>query len=245
MKQKIPQEKTNSLQIALRSHADPARAHNVSLFFKTAPGQYGHGDRFLGLSVPQVRACVKSSGDLSWPDIKILMKSPWHEERLAGVIVMSEMAKGAASVASRAEVCKKYLSLKSGINNWYLVDASASNCVGMHLEDLNFSNQKKFLESLIVSQKIWDRRIAMIATFHMIKSGDGKLALWVSQRLLNDEHDLMHKAVGWMLREVGKRASVSSLELFLKKHSKTMPRTMLRYAIERFPEPIRKAYLSR
>lgn len=210
-------------------------------FFKTAPGQYGHGDEFLGITVPVQREIARQFADLPLKDISLLLHSAIHEERLTALIILVEQFK-TAPTARRAEIFEFYLAHALRVNNWDLVDASAHHIVGAHLhggKDKSFA----LLKRLARSKNLWERRIAMVATWHSIQKGDHEPALTIAALLLEDEEDLMHKAAGWMLREVGKRASQEALEGFLQRHHKVMPRTMLRYAIERFPEPQRQKYL--
>ncbi len=216
-----------------QKHTNTQRAGAIAMFFKTAKGQYGYGDKFLGISVATTRAILKSYSDLPLRDIKKLLLSKWHEYRLAGAILLSGKTRKAKTPSERKAVCGFYFANIQGINNWDLVDVSAEHCVGLYLGDLTISQQKKFLLPLIKSQNIWERRIAMISTFHFIKQGKSGLSLWVAEKLLHDTHDLMHKAVGWMLREVGKRCGEKMLCEFLEQHASSMPRTALRYAIER------------
>lgn len=218
--------------------ADPARAEGVSRFFKTAAGEYGEGDQFLGLRVPQLRRLVKFYRALPRADVLELLKSPWHEERLLALMILVEQYGRAKGEDERVEIHRCYLAHRSFINNWDLVDSSASQIVGAHLD----ASDLELLTALARSESVWERRIAMIATYHWIKQGVFDPALHVAGLLLEDRHDLIHKAVGWMLREVGKRDSERE-KAFLRKHYRAMPRTMLRYAIERFPEAERQRYL--
>lgn len=237
--------KYNELNKEFQKHKNTQRAGAVAMFFKTAKGQYGYGDKFLGISVPTTRAILKPYFDLPLNDIKKLITSKWHEHRLAGVILLSHKTKIAKLSKERKALCNFYLANIQGINNWDLVDVSAEHCVGLYLGDLSISQQKKFLLPLIKSENIWERRIAMISTFHFIKQGKSELALWVAEKLLHDTHDLMHKAVGWMLREVGKRCSEKVLCDFLEKHSPIMPRTALRYAIERLDTKKKQHFMNK
>ena len=221
----------------LHAQADPVRAAVLQRFFKTAPGQYGEGDRFLGLRVPQVRRLARLHRTLPPPALLELLHSPWHEERLLALLVFVDRYPRAAD-AERETIYRTYLANTRHINSWDLVDVSAEHIVGAHLHPDNPS----VLERLAGSDLLWDRRIAIVATFRWIKRGDFGPTLHLSRRLLADSHDLIHKAVGWMLREVGKRDRPSE-ETFLRAHCRTMPRTMLRYALEHFPEAERQRYL--
>ena len=221
----------------LRALADPRDAKNLQRFFKTGKGQYGEGDRFLGVRVPQLRALARRFRSLPHEHMLSLLRSPWHEQRLLALLLLVEHYRRGTD-AERATICRAYLEHTNYINNWDLVDSSAEHIVGGQLdpEDL------RGVEALAHSESLWERRIAMLATFYWIKAGEFRPALHVAELLLNDSHDLIHKAVGWMLREIGKR-DLAVEECFLSKHCRSMPRTMLRYAIERFPEPRRRRYL--
>jgi len=226
-----------ALRKELHAAADPVDASFLQGFFKTAPGQYGAGDKFLGLRVDTLRRLVRDYPELEDSQALEMLASPWHEERLLALLFLVHMyRRGDRSV--RAKLYRAYLANTRYINNWDLVDASAQHIVGAHLDVVNIS----VLERLARSDDIWERRIAIISTFHFIKLGRFKPTLRIAELLLHDTHDLIHKAVGWMLREVGKRDRKVE-DAFLRKHYRTMPRTMLRYAIERHPEPLRKRYL--
>jgi 3-methyladenine DNA glycosylase AlkD len=221
----------------LQAMGDPEKARGLQRFFKTGPGQYGEGDIFVGLRASEIRALAKEYGDLPLGEITKLLHSPLHDARLlALVILVRAYAQGDPSL--REGIYELYLRNTRYINNWDLVDVSAEDIVGFHLRD----RERSPLHALAVSGLLWERRIAIIATFHYIRRGEFVETLRIAERLLGDREDLIHKAVGWMLREVGKR-DCSVEEAFLKKHYKTMPRTMLRYAIERFPEELRQRYL--
>jgi 3-methyladenine DNA glycosylase AlkD len=222
----------------LRAEADAEDAVNLQRFFKTGPGQYGEGDRFLGLRVPALRRLARTYRSLPASDALVLLQSEWHEERLLGLLLMVELYKR-GQPADKQAIYDAYLGHTRHINNWDLVDASAEQIVGPHvsLRDL------KVLDRLARSPDLWERRIAMISTFYWIKRGEFAPALRVANFLVNDRHDLIHKAVGWMLREIGKRDRAVE-EKFLREHCRTMPRTALRYAIEHFPEEKRKRYLN-
>jgi 3-methyladenine DNA glycosylase AlkD len=220
---------------ALRALADPARAEVLQRFFKTGPGEYGRGDRFLGLVVPQVRALVRRFHPADFAAISRLVASPWHEERLLGLLLLVERHRR-GSDADRRAAYALYLKCFPRINNWDLVDVTAEHVVGAH------GAGRAQLLAWASSTNLWVRRIAIVSTFHAIRRNRFADTLAVARRLLRDEEDLIHKAVGWMLREVGKR-DASALESFLRRHHRAMPRTMLRYAVERFPEARRKAWL--
>ncbi len=221
----------------LNQLADPQQAVNLQRFFKTGSGDYGEGDRFLGLRVPQIRKLVKDFATMQLKDIQRLLRSEFHEERLLALLLMVQRFQH-GDTQERESLYRRYLASTRYINNWDLVDASAEHIVGAWL----FDKSREPLYSLARSAFLWERRIAIIATFHFIKQGEFGESLQLAEHLLQDSHDLIHKAVGWMLREVGKRDRDAE-EAFLRKHYRQMPRTMLRYAIERFPENLRQAYL--
>jgi 3-methyladenine DNA glycosylase AlkD len=221
----------------VRALENPADAVFLQRFFKTGPGEYGEGDRFVGIRVPALRALVRKHPDVSLDDCAELLRSEVHEERmLALLLLVRRYQRGSA--AEREAAYRLYLASTRHINNWDLVDASAEHIVGAELVDRDTAP----LEALARSELVWERRIAIIATFHFIKRGEFGPTLRIAGMLLGDRHDLIHKAVGWMLREVGNRDQAAE-EAFLRGRYRRMPRTMLRYAIERFPEPLRKRYL--
>jgi 3-methyladenine DNA glycosylase AlkD len=225
------------MQKRLRSFASKEKAALLMRFFKTGPGQYGHGDKFLGVMVPQTRLVVKEFRDAPLPEIVKLLRSPWHEDRLCSLLLMVYQFEHGDD-ALRQKIYSLYLKNTRFINNWDLVDLSAPKIVGPALD----GGSRQLLYRFVKSRNLWERRIAILATFHFIRQGGFADSLALAEQLLGDDHDLMHKAVGWMLREVGKK-DVKALEGFLKKHHSRMPRTELRYAIERFPEAKRKKYL--
>ena len=226
------------LEKELRAKANPKKAKILQGFFKTGKGEYGEGDIFIGLVVPETRKIAKKYSTLSLVEVKKLLNSEIHEERLAALFILIEQF-GKAEEEERQKIFKFYLGQTKNINNWDLVDLSADKIVGSHL----YKKSKKVLHQLARSKNLWERRIAVLATFHFIKQGQAAENLKIAEILLNDKHDLIQKAVGWMLREVGKRCGEKTEEDFLKKHCRQMPRTMLRYALERFPENKRKKYL--
>jgi len=206
-------------------------------FFKTGPGEYGEGDIFIGIRVPVLRKLVKEYKDLPVSEIKILLRSPIHEERLLAILLfVRKFEKGDGDI--KKNIYDIYLKSTAFINNWDLVDTSAEHIVGQYLMD----KSKRPLYCLTKSKNLWERRIAIMATFHFVKRHEFSETLKISNMLLADRHDLIHKATGWMLREIGKR-DLETEEIFLKEHYKKMPRTMLRYAIEKFPEKKRQRYL--
>ena len=232
--------KAAAAQRALKVYASPARKATNEWFFKTGKGEYGYGDKFIGVTVPNCRKVAKEYRDLSLAEVKKLLYSKVHEERLMVLfILVGQFEKGDSE--NRARIYKFYLKHKGQVNNWDLVDSSAHKIVGAYLLDQP-KKEQAVLDKLALSKSLWDRRIAIIATLAFIGKGSFDLTLKLSKKLLNDKEDLMHKAVGWMLREVGKK-DTPVLESFLAKHYEEMPRTMLRYAIEKFPEHHRKQYL--
>jgi 3-methyladenine DNA glycosylase AlkD len=221
----------------LHALASPETATALQRFFKTGPGHYGAGDVFLGIKVPPMRALARQHRDAGLETIATLLDSRYHEERFfALLLLMQHYQQG--TVADQAAAYRLYLGNTHRINNWDLVDVSAPHIVGRHLQD----RPRNILHKLARSTSLWEKRIAIIATLHFIRLNDFDDTLHIAETLLQDEHDLMHKAVGWMLREVGKR-DLAAEEGFLIQHYRDMPRTMLRYAIERFSEPKRKNYL--
>jgi 3-methyladenine DNA glycosylase AlkD len=227
------------VQKELRALASPETAHILQGFFKTGKGQYGEGDIFLGIKVPVLRALVKQHhNEANLASVARLLDSKYHEERLFALLLLIQLYQRADEAGQQAAY-DLYLGNTRRINNWDLVDLSAQYLVGRHLEQ----RPRKVLHQLARSELLWERRIAIVATHHFIRRNDFADTLKIAKTLLQDEHDLMHKAAGWMLREVGKR-DLAVEENFLKLHYHDMPRTMLRYAIERFPELKRKKYLS-
>lgn len=225
------------IQAELEKLGSPEVAKILQRFFKTGPGQYGAGDRFRGIKVPVLRKIVKKYRDISTTETEKLLASVWHEDRmLALLLLIDNYRRGDAAI--KQHIYDLYLENTCFINNWDLVDVTAHHIVGEYLS----TRSKEPLYRLARSEMLWERRIAILATFHYIRQDRFDETLKLAGMLLRDEHELIHKAVGWLLREVGKR-SRSAEERFLEKHYKEMPRTMLRYAIERFPEARRKKYL--
>ena len=221
----------------IRKHADDRRAKNLRWFFRAVPGGYGEGDVFLGLRVPLVRKLAGKYGDTTLRDLGRLLCSEVHEERLLSLcILVRQYDKGDETI--RARICRLYLRCIRHINNWDLVDISAPRILGRHLHQCDHS----LLMKLARSRSVWERRIAVLATFYFIRQCEYDEALRIGDTLLHDAEDLIHKAVGWMLREIGNR-SLETEEAFLKDRYSSMPRTMLRYAIEKFPEEKRRRYL--
>ncbi len=227
-----------SLSQALREAASAEKAAVLARFFKTGPGQYGEGDRFLGLTVPQTRRIVRAHRGLPLAETAVLLRSPFHEERLAAVLLLVDRFERADETGQK-EVFDFYLGHARFVNNWDLVDVSAPNIVGARL----LTRDRAVLRELARSQSLWERRIAIVATFAFIRAGEARDTFEVAGLLLDDRHDLIHKAVGWMLREVGKRVGEDTLRDFLRENIRRLPRTSLRYAIERLPADERQRWL--
>lgn len=231
----------DQLKAELRSLVNPEKAAFFPRFFKAGPGEYAEGDQFLGVTVPQQRSLAKKYYKrLTMAETLRLLQSPWHEERLTALfILVFKYQKG--QPATKNNIFDLYLENTAYVNNWDLVDSSADKIVGDWLDSNDY--KMKVLEKLAHSDDLWERRIAMIATFHYIKQGRADEALVIATILLHDSHDLIQKAVGWMLREIGKRVDRQTLIDFLDQHAHNMPRTTLRYAIEHFSPSTRQYYL--
>lgn len=221
----------------LKSLSNPEIAEHSQRYFKTAKGEYGFGDKFLGIRVPVVRQAVKKFKTTSLSTAEQLLKSKIHEIRLFALLLLVHKF-SRVDETEQYKIYQLYLKNTKYINNWDLVDSSAHNIVGAYLENKN----RSILVKLSKSKLLWNRRIAIMATFYFIKNNEYKDALQISKILLNDKEDLIHKAVGWMLREIGKRNLDEEVK-FLNRHYKNMPRTMLRYAIEKFSKSERNKYL--
>jgi 3-methyladenine DNA glycosylase AlkD len=219
--------------------SDPKVAERSQSFFKTNKGDYGYGDIFIGIKMPVLRELAKKHIDISLTDVKKLIKSKIHEERLIALLILVYKFKKAKDESVKNKIYEVYTNHFKYINNWDLVDVTCPHIVGPYLID----KDRKILYTWARSDHLWTKRIAMVTNWWFIRKGDLKDVFKLSKILLKDEHDLIHKAVGWMLRETGKK-DLKALEEFLKKHYKVMPRTMLRYAIEKFPETKRKRYLN-
>lgn len=224
---------TSEARRRLRSFASRERAEVSRGFFRTGAGEYGEGDQFLGVTVPNLRIVTREFRDLPRDSVMELLHSAWHEERLLALLILVEQFRRDPDATYAL-----YMANTAHINNWDLVDASAPAIVGGWLA----TRSRAPLRKLAKSRSLWERRIAIVATQRFIRDGEFNDTLEIAKLLLGDEHDLIHKATGWMLREVGKR-NHDVLVAFLDEHAREMPRTMLRYAIERFPEPLRRAYL--
>jgi 3-methyladenine DNA glycosylase AlkD len=225
----------------LNAFINPLKAAFYPSFFKTGKGEYGEGDIFLGITVPQIRAVVKKYETIATlPEIQALILDPVHEMRSAGLFILVNQFIKTNDPSIQKAIFDFYLSNTQGINNWDLVDCSAAQIVGAYLYD----KDRTILYELVQSSNFWEQRIAIIATFFFIRKGQYRDTISLTTILVHHPHDLIQKAVGWMLREVGKR-DLEILKQFLNTHYQTMPRTMLRYAIEKFPEAERQAYLKK
>jgi len=234
----MPATLSSTISTRLKQMGDPVKARFLQGFFKTGPGEYAEGDRFIGLKVLQVRGLLREYRQLDPIDVLPLLCSPLHEERLFALLALvRSFEKGDAR--RQEEIFSLYLEQSSWINNWDLVDSSAPMIVGGYL----LERERGVLYELVRSASLWERRIAIMATFTFIRAGQFDDTLRLAELLLHDRQDLIHKAVGWMLRETGKRDALRE-EAFLCRHCRNMPRTMLRYAIERFPPEKRRRYLT-
>lgn len=228
-----------NLKQALRRHRSEKKAKILRSFFKTGPGEYAEGDLFLGVTVPVLRKLARQFKDIELKSAVGLLRSSIHEERLLALLILILKYRG-SNEKDKEKIYRIYLENTKYINNWDLVDVTAKHIVGDYLRD----KDKSTLYELARSPFLWNRRIAILSTFNFIEDHQFEETIKIAGLLLSDRHDLIHKAVGWMLREVGKR-NMETEENFLKMHHKSMPRTMLRYAIERFPEPKRQKYLNK
>ncbi|MBP9738504.1 DNA alkylation repair protein [Candidatus Saccharibacteria bacterium] len=228
------------LKAELRAHANPEKVAFFPRFFKTGPGEYGEGDKFLGITVPSTRLVAKKYIDLPLKELEELLSSPWHEDRLTALHIMVYRF-NKSDDATQKELYEFYIKHTDRINNWDLVDTSARDVVGGYI----YHHQELLpkLNQLSQSKILWERRIAVIASSYFIGKGEPDITIRLSEALLHDTEDLIHKAVGWMLREVGKRCGQDVLLKFLDQHAHEMPRTMLRYSIEHLSEPTRQKYL--
>lgn len=225
------------LKCTVQQHSNKSQAIFLQRFFKTAPGQYAEGDILAGIKVPVQRIIAKQFVDLPLSETKKALQSKIHEERLIALFILVIKFKK-ASESEREKIIEMYLNNRKHVNNWDLVDLSAPKLLGEWL----LNKDREILFKLADSKNLWDRRISILSTFKFIQCGEFVTTLRIAKILLQDKHDLIHKAVGWMLREIGKK-DLRSEEKFLEVNYHNMPRTMLRYAIEKFPEPKRKAYL--
>lgn len=222
----------------LKGLRDEDRAKSARWFFKTGKGEYGEGDKFLGVDNPHCRMVAKEHSRLNLKELKKLLWNEYHEVRLTALFILVHKFEN-GSGTERENIYKFYLGQTKRINNWDLVDSSAYKIVGAYL----FDKDRRILEKLARSKKLWERRISIVSTLFFIGKGESETALKISRLLIHDDEDLIHKAVGWILREVGKKCGVEIEEQFLRKNYKMMPRVTLRYAIERFPKSYRENYL--
>ena len=234
-------KKAADVRKELQSMADPDKAAILQRFFKTGPGEYGEGDVFIGVMVPQSRQVAKKFSQLPLGEVRTLLYSRIHEERLVALLILA-WRYGTASSREKEDIVKFYLDHIKQVNNWDLVDLSAPNILGAHLVDRD-NRQRRLLYRLTKSENVWERRIAILATYHFIRNGYFSDTLKIAEMLLQDRHDLMHKAAGWMLREVGKRDE-RTLTGFLDRYAGALPRTALRYSIERLSPAQKKRYMS-
>jgi len=228
------------LKQTLKSHACPQAASQLRRFFKTGKGEYSEHEQFLGIKVPTLRQFAKRYQHLSLTELGTVISSPLHEERFLALLILINQYKTSNHKKTQKTLYQFYINNKQFVNNWDLVDLSAPAIIGVHL----YNKNRSLLKKLAQQNNLWDRRIAIVATWHFIRHDDFDDTLELAHLLLTDEEDLIHKAVGWMLREVGKR-NQDLLEQFITRHYDALPRTTLRYAIERFPENQRKKMLKR
>jgi 3-methyladenine DNA glycosylase AlkD len=228
-----------AVRAALEIVASPARAARSLSFFKAGKGEYGEGDRFIGVTVPEQRKVARIFQALPLPEVLRLLRSPIHEHRLTALLILVRQYQRGQD-ETRAQIAKAYLANTQFVNNWDLVDSSAPYILGNWL----LNKDRSLLFKLAKSKVLWQRRIAIIATQEFIRNGQSEDAFAIATLLLKDEHDLMHKAVGWMLREIGKRIDVALLRVYLHRHAARMARTALRYAIEHLPPAERKRWLA-
>lgn len=231
----------NQVISELQKLANESKRQLYARFFKTGKGEYGEGDKFLGLTMPQQRTVAKKYKDLTLKEIKKLLKSKYHEHRMVGLVILTYKYPK-ASPEKQKEIYEFYLDNRSAANNWDLIDVTTPRIIGVYL--LDKPKQRKILYKFAKSNNLWERRIAMLATSAFIWDKQFEDAINIAEILVKDNHDLIHKAVGWMLREIGKKDQKTE-EKFLMKHYKTMPRTMLRYAIEKFDDKKRKFYMGK
>ena len=227
---------------ALQGASDPVRAEGQKRFFKTGPGQYGEGDKFLGVTVPQTRALAKRFAAQAAPaDVERLLKSPWHEARLLGVLILVERFEKAPDESARKRIFDFYTAHLVCCNNWDLIDLSCYKIIGAYLYN---KKDRSLLRRLACSSDLWQQRAAVVSTMYMVKRGDFGLTLELAEKFCTHPHDLMHKACGWLLREVGKKDK-AVLCAFLDRHAAHMPRTMLRYSVERLSLAHKKKYMGK
>lgn len=240
IEKKIQTFTAQKVEQSLKKHGSKKKAETSTWFFKTGKGQYGYGDVFLGVTVPEQRKIAKQYFELPFTEVTKLLKSKYHECRLTALLILVHQYKS-GNEKTKEKIAKFYLKHTKYINNWDLVDLSASYILGDYL----FDKDRNVLYKLAQSKNIWEKRIAIVSTHYFIRKGEVFDTLKLAEILLIDTHDLIHKAVGWMLREVGKRVSRPVLVSFINLHIKEMPRTALRYAIEHFSKEERRAFLLR
>ena len=243
----------------MESLRNEEQRHVLMGFFKTGPGEYGEGDEFLGLKVPQTREVVRAAKDLPLSEVPVLLMSHWHEVRLCGLLIMVDMFEkqatkrlthDAKAICKRDEILTMYLKYAEQANNWDLVDLSAPKILGhwlllpTHLGDGTENYKRQVLDELAQSSNLWRQRMSIVCTWKTSQMGDASWCLRYTEIHLHHPHDLIHKAVGWMLREMGKRVSMELLREFLRQHAHEMPRTALRYAIEKMTDAERKQWMS-
>ena len=233
-------DKSAQIISALQALADDEKKIVLPRFFKTGAGEYGEGDKFIGVVVPNIRSVAKQFRDVDFETIGELLQSPWHEVRMCALLLLVDLFKREKGEGKKM-IYQYYLSHTATINNWDLVDLTAPNIVGEYLLDKR-GEEREVLQQLAKSSNLWEQRIAVVSTLTFIRHNDYEETFRLAEMLLNHPHDLMHKAIGWMLREVGKR-NEPLLKTFLDQYASTMPRTMLRYAIEKFAEDERQYYL--
>lgn len=233
--------KAEQIRAEIESYSTPAKKEFLPYFFKTGKGQYGEGDKFLGTVVPDIRKVAKKQKDIPFDELKILLDSEYHECRLCALLILVERFKKTKDENERKGIVDFYLSQTARINNWDLVDLSAKDIVGEYFAD---REDRSVLYQLADSSLLWDQRIAVISTYAFIRRGDLKDIISLSRKLMSHKHDLMHKAIGWMLREAGKRDKQVLCD-FLDVYSKQMPRTMLRYSIEKLSPEERAYYMKK
>ncbi len=229
-------ETIHNIESELRTFQNPEKERILPRFFKTGPGEYGEGDRFIGVVVPNIRIVARNHKSESLDIISRLLDSEWHEMRMCGLMILVEQCRK----STPKSVLDFYLSRTGRINNWDLVDLSAPTVVGGYVAE--HPDEAVLLDRLAESELLWDQRVSIVSTQTLIRKGILEPTFSLAEKMLNHPHDLMHKAIGWMLREAGKKDQ-ARLESFLDIHASRMPRTMLRYSIEKFPEPLRQHYL--